>query len=106
MLVCHWQATIAATRIIRLVILICWRFSVCVRIGHLDVAMDEWASAVTTTPAGVIKAFISALWAQGMAANFQIFNGRSFCELASARRQVDRLVIRNGAPIDTTLSNT
>ncbi len=37
-----------------------------------------------------------------MAADCQIFNGRSFSELL-ARRQGDRLVIRNGAPIDTTL---
>jgi cytosine/creatinine deaminase len=73
-----------------------------VRIGHLDAAMDEWARAVTTTPAGVIKASHIGPFKAGMAANFQIFNGRSFSELL-ARRQGDRLVIRNGAPIDTTL---
>lgn len=73
-----------------------------VRIGHLDVAMDEWASAVTTTPAGVMKAAHIGPFKPGMAADFQIFNGRSFSELL-ARRQGDRLVIRNGVPIDTTL---
>lgn len=73
-----------------------------VKIGHLDAAMDEWASAVTTVPAGVIKASHIGPFKAGMAANFQIFNGRSFSELL-ARRQGDRLVIRNGAPIDTTL---
>ena len=53
-------------------------------------------------PAGVIKASHIGPFKAGMAANFQIFSGRSFSELL-ARRQVDRLVIRNGAPIDTTL---
>jgi len=73
-----------------------------VKIGHLDAAMNEWASAVTTIPAGVIKASHIGPFKAGMAANFQIFSGRSFSELL-ARRQGDRLVIRNGAPIDTTL---
>lgn len=77
-------------------------FAAGVKIGHLDVAMSEWATAVTTTPASVIGASHIAPFKPGVAANFQIFNGRSFSELL-ARRQADRLVVRNGAPIDTTL---
>ena len=73
-----------------------------VRIGHLDAAMNDWACAVTTTPAHVIKASHIGPFKTGMVANFQIFKGRSFSELL-ARSQSDRLVIRNGAPIDTTL---
>lgn len=77
-------------------------FAAGVKMGHLDAAMSEWAPAVTTTPAGVMGASHIGPFKPGAAASFQIFNGRSFSELL-ARRQADRLVIRNGAPIDTTL---
>jgi cytosine deaminase len=73
-----------------------------VKIGHLDSAMDDWARAVTTTPASVIGASHIGPFKPGMAANFQIFSGRTFSELLS-RRQSDRVVIRNGAPINTAL---
>lgn len=73
-----------------------------VKICHLDGAMSEWATAVTTTPASVIGASHIAPFKPGSPANFQIFNGRSFSELL-ARPQADRLVVRNGAPIDTVL---
>lgn len=77
-------------------------FAAGVKMGHLDAAMSEWAPAVTTTPAGVMGVSHIEPFKPGAVASFQIFNGRSFSELL-ARRQADRLVIRNGAPIDTTL---
>jgi cytosine deaminase len=73
-----------------------------VKIGHLDSMMGEWAPAVTTTPSSLIGVTRSGTFRPGMNADFQIFRGRSFSELL-ARRQSDRLVIRNGKPIDTKL---
>ena len=43
---------------------------------------------------GVLKA--------GCRADFTLFHGKSFSELF-ARRQSDRVVVRHGQPIDTTL---
>jgi cytosine deaminase len=73
-----------------------------VKIGHLDTAMGEWAAAVTTTPSTIMGIAKFGTFRPGVSADFQIFRGRSFSELI-ARRQADRLVIRNGKPIDTTL---
>jgi cytosine deaminase len=73
-----------------------------VKIGHLDGVMGEWAPAVTTIPSSIIGVSRSGTFRPGIHADFQIFGGRSFSELV-ARRQSDRLVIRNGKPIDTTL---
>ena len=72
-----------------------------IKIGQLDGAMSEWAPAVTSVPAAIICAK-PGLFRPGVAADFQVFRGRSFSELL-ARRQADRLVIRNGRPVDTTL---
>jgi cytosine deaminase len=73
-----------------------------VRIGHLDSVMGDWAPAVTTIPSSLIGVTRSGTFRPGTNADFQIFRGRGFSELL-ARRQSDRLVIRNGKPIDTTL---
>jgi cytosine deaminase len=73
-----------------------------VRIGHLDSVMGDWAPAVTSIPSSLIGVAKSGTFRPGMSADFQIFRGRGFSELL-ARRQSDRLVIRNGRPIDTTL---
>jgi cytosine deaminase len=73
-----------------------------IKIGHLDSVMGEWAQAVTTTPSSLIGVTKSGTFRPGVNADFQIFRGRGFSELL-ARRQSDRLVIRNGKPIDTTL---
>jgi len=77
-------------------------FAAGVKIGHLDGAMGEWASAVTTIPSSVIGDAKAGTFRPGIQADFQLFSGRGFSELL-ARRQSDRLVIRSGKPIDTTL---
>jgi cytosine deaminase len=73
-----------------------------VKIGHLDNVMSDWAPAVTTIPSSIIGVTKSGTFRPGVRADFQIFRGRGFSELI-ARRQSDRLVIRNGKPIDTGL---
>lgn len=71
-----------------------------IRIGHLDAEMARWATAVTAVPGAVIGGQSGQLRV-GEIADLLVFRGRSFSELF-ARPQSDRLVIRNGQPIDTT----
>jgi len=73
-----------------------------VRIGHLDAEMSAWSAAVTKTPASIIGGREVGVLRPGANADFQLFAGRGFSELL-ARRQSDRIVVRNGRPIDTTL---
>jgi cytosine deaminase len=73
-----------------------------VKIGHLDNVMGSWAPAVTVIPSSILGVTRSGTFRPGLHADFQVFSGRSFSELI-ARRQPDRMVIRNGKPIDTTL---
>ena len=73
-----------------------------VRIGHLDAEMSAWSAAVTKTPASIIGGREVGVLRPGANADFQLFTGRGFSELL-ARRQSDRIVVRNGRPIDTTL---
>jgi cytosine/creatinine deaminase len=73
-----------------------------VKIGHLDNEMGEWAPAVTTIPSSIIGVTRSGTFRPGVHADFQIFRGRSFSELI-ARRQSDRLVIRDGELVDRPL---
>jgi cytosine deaminase len=75
-----------------------------VKIGHLDNVMGDWAPAVSTIPSSIIGVTRSGTFRPGVHAEFQLFRGRSFSELI-ARRQSDRMVIRNGKPIDTRLPN-
>lgn len=73
-----------------------------VKIAHLDSVMGDWAPMVTTVPSSIIGVTKTGTFRPGVTADFQIFDGRSFSELI-ARRQSNRLVIRSGKPIDTTL---
>ena len=71
------------------------------RIAHLDAPIAHWPASVTSTPAaamGLAKHKIQA----GAGADFIIFTARNFSELF-ARPQADRLVVRNGMPIDSAL---
>jgi cytosine/creatinine deaminase len=67
------------------------------RIGHLDHTGHDWVKAFTTNPATVIGT-ASPL----DPANCILFRARNWNELLS-RPQSDRIVIRNGTPIDRTL---
>jgi cytosine deaminase len=75
-------------------------FREAVRIAHLDRPFDGWADAVTATPAGVMG--LRTGLQPGDPADLVIFKARSMNELLS-RQQSDRIVLRGGVPIDTTL---
>jgi cytosine deaminase len=71
-----------------------------VRIAHLDHPLGAWHQAVTTTPARVMGR--SADLREGAPADLVILRARAWHE-ALARHQADRIVIRAGRAIDTTL---
>ncbi len=71
------------------------------RIGHLDHARPDWITAFTTLPFSVMDMPIPTLH-HGAPADLVICKARSWAELF-ARPQSDRIVLRNGVPIDRTL---
>jgi cytosine deaminase len=77
-------------------------FTQSVRIAHLDIPYGDWPCAVTKTPADLIGLPDVGRIGVGLPADLILFKGRNFSELLS-RSQHDRIVIRNGQPIDTTL---
>jgi cytosine/creatinine deaminase len=79
-------------------------FTQAVRIAHLDMPYGDWSSAVTKTAADLINLPNIGQIAVGLPADLIVFKGRSYSELLS-RNQHDRIVLRNGKKIDTTLPN-
>ncbi|MEG3436368.1 cytosine deaminase [Pannus brasiliensis CCIBt3594] len=77
-------------------------FTQAVRIAHLDTPYGDWCDSVTRTPADVLGLPHFGRIGVGLEANLLIFKARDFSELLS-RPQFDRLVLRNGKSIDTTL---
>ncbi len=77
-------------------------FTQAVRIAHLDRPYDNWPQIVTSTPAQLMGLPNLGKIGVGLAADLILFKGRSFSELLS-RRQHDRIVLRQGQPIDTML---
>ena len=77
-------------------------FSQAVRIAHLDTPYSDWISSVTKTPAELMGLDKAGKIEIGMPADLIIFKARYFSELLS-RPQSDRIVLRNGEKIDTTL---
>jgi cytosine deaminase len=77
-------------------------FTQAVRIAHLDRPYGDWPKAATATPASVMKLAGRGTIAVGAAADLVLFRGRGMTELLS-RRQSDRVVLRNGRAVDTTL---
>ncbi len=73
-----------------------------VRIGQLDAEIGKWSAAVIKTPSAVMGIEKSGIFRPGATADLILFKGRSYSELF-ARRQADRVVIRSGRPIDSTL---
>ena len=73
-----------------------------VRIAHLDMPYGDWSCAVTKTSADLIRLPNVGRIGVGLPADLILFKGRSFSELLS-RRQHDRIVLRNGQQLDTTL---
>lgn len=73
-----------------------------VRIAQLDAPYGNCSQLVTSTPAQLMGLPDLGQIRVGMPADLVIFKGRYFSELL-ARSQHDRVVLRNGQPIDTTL---
>jgi cytosine deaminase len=73
-----------------------------VRIAHLDNNYRQVAGMVTNTAATIIGLPSMAKIIPGAKANLVLFRGRRYSELL-ARSQHDRIVLRNGKPIDTSL---
>ncbi len=71
------------------------------RIAHLDSPIAHWPTSVASAPAAAMGLPGHRIEA-GAAADFILFAARNFSELF-ARPQADRIVIRNGMPIETTL---
>ncbi len=77
-------------------------FTQSVRIGHLDHPYSNWINTITRTPADLMGLPHLGRISPSQSADFILFNARNFSELLS-RPQSDRMVIRNGSWIDTTL---
>ncbi|MEQ9238720.1 cytosine deaminase [Coleofasciculus sp. E2-BRE-01] len=73
-----------------------------VRVAHLDGVYGESPAMVTKTAADLMGLENVGRIGVGLAANLVWFKGRSYSELLS-RPQCDRVVIRDGIAIDTTL---
>ncbi|MEL6854370.1 MAG: cytosine deaminase [Cyanobacteria bacterium J06607_13] len=77
-------------------------FTQSVRIGQLDHPIGGWPQAITRTPAAMMGLSEVGEIGVGRSADLVVFKARSFNELM-ARGQSDRVVIRKGKQIDTTL---
>ncbi|UBF28568.1 cytosine deaminase [Kovacikia minuta CCNUW1] len=77
-------------------------FSLSVKIAHLDRPYDDWCRSITTTPADLMGLPTVGRIGVGLPADLVLFRGRRYSELLS-RSQRDRIVLRGGKKIDTTL---
>jgi cytosine deaminase len=77
-------------------------FSLSVKIAHLDRPYGDWCRAITSTPADLMALPTVGRIGVGLPADMVIFKARSYSELLS-RSQHDRIVLRDGMVIDTTL---
>jgi len=77
-------------------------FRFTLRVLHLDHPYGDWGGSISRVPAATMG--LSAIGAIGVghAADLVLTRARSFDELVS-RPQADRVVLRAGRPIDTTL---
>lgn len=76
-------------------------FRLGVRALHLDDPVDIWIDTVTTSASKMIGVETRPLQ-EGSAADFIIFDGRSFSEVL-ARSEANRIVIARGQPIESEL---
>ncbi|MCW6038424.1 cytosine deaminase [Spirulina subsalsa FACHB-351] len=77
-------------------------FNQSVRIAQLNPDYSDWIGSVTTIPAQVMGLEDLGCLKPGAGADLIIFRARYWDELLS-RSQRDRIVLRQGRPIDTTL---
>jgi cytosine deaminase len=73
-----------------------------VRILQLDHPVGDWITAASTIPAAIMNLPEHGSIRTGAAADLLVLKARNYSELL-ARAQSDRVVIRNGRAIDTTL---
>ena len=77
-------------------------FSMGTKICHLDTPYDNWIESVTSRPAALMGLAEVGKVEIDQTADLVLFKARSYSELLS-RPQSDRVVIRNGVAINTTL---
>ena len=77
-------------------------FTQSTRIAHLDTPYGTWPQAVTLTPAELMGLSTVQPLKSGSPADLVLCRGRTFSEVLS-RAQFDRVVLRQGQAIDTTL---
>jgi cytosine/creatinine deaminase len=77
-------------------------FAQAVKIAHLDHPHDDWIRAVTAVPAAIMQLMQFGHVGRGRPADLIVLKARDFGEML-ARFQADRVVIRGGRAIDTTL---
>lgn len=77
-------------------------FKMAVRIAHLDHPFGDWPQAVTRTSAELMGLSKIGQIGVGLPADLIVFRGRYFSEVLS-RSQHDRIVLRKGEEINTTL---
>jgi cytosine deaminase len=77
-------------------------FTLSTKIAHLDRPYGDWPRAIATTPADLMQLPQVGRIGVGLPADLILFKGRTFSELLS-RSQHDRVVLRSGQAIDTTL---
>lgn len=77
-------------------------FNLSVRIAQLDRPYGDWVKAITCTPADLMGLPNVGRIGIGLPADLILFKARSYSELLS-RSQHDRIVLRQGKAIDTTL---
>jgi cytosine deaminase len=77
-------------------------FTQAVKILHLDYPLGDWITAATQVPAAIMRLPQRGTLRPGVPADVVICRARNYSELL-ARAQWDRVVLRNGRAIDTTL---
>lgn len=77
-------------------------FTQSVRVGQLDHPIGDWPQSVNRIPAEMMGLENAGQIGVGLAADLVVFKARSFNELM-ARGQGDRVIIRQGKQIDSTL---
>jgi len=77
-------------------------FTQAVKIAHLDHPYGDWITSVTSVPADIMRLEGRGTIGRGTPADLVVLRARDYSEMLS-RFQADRVVIRRGKAIDTTL---
>ena len=77
-------------------------FTLAVKILHLDHPFGDWIASAGPVPAAIMRLDGDGLLRRGARADLIVLKARSYSEML-ARHQFDRVVLRDGKAIDTTL---